>query len=100
MSSPSEINPYFEAREVWELQIVEDLYLPHRGRRIKQALVGITWSPSTFHLTLWITGGDGKPFCYSTRFPARVVLRWGEYGLPPLSHECLVKLSALEAARA
>ena len=93
-------NPYNELREVWELQVVEDLYLPRRDVRLEKAIVAITYNPSMFALTLWITGEDSKPFCYSTGLPSRVVMRWKEYGLPPLSHDCLVKLSALEAARA
>lgn len=92
-------NPFFELREVWELAVVEDLYLPRRDTYMDRGFVAITWSPHTFHLTFWIVPVDSKPLCYSTGLPNRVVLRWGEYGLPPLSHECLVKLSALEAAR-
>ncbi len=92
-------NPYFEAREVWELQLVEDLYLPDRGLHFEQGFAAITYNPSMFFLSVWIVDIGQRAFCSPTHHPNGAVLKWGSYGLPPLSHECLVKLSALEAAR-
>lgn len=89
------------AREIWELVAVEDLCLAGHGRTVERGFASITWSPATFVLTLWLV--DEKPseapLPYSTGLPSRILQRWNDHGLPPLSAECLDWLSALEVVR-
>ena len=85
MTVPS---PFFELRQIWELQV------------IPRGFVAVTYAPHTFHLTLWVVLEGQKAKAFSSGRPERIVERWSRHGLPEFSHECLVKLSALEAARA
>lgn len=80
-----------ETIELWEIAPTPD--------NIGRGFAAISWSPHTFHLSLWIVLSDRKPLVYGTRLPTKVVERWQGSELPTLSEDCLDKLSALEAAR-